>query len=261
MSGHEPRADIRTICAWGFSRGSQEGKLSCTRLGSFFMTFALPKLMQYFYKAVGCASFFFLVVSAARAGQPIYPQTPASLLSSETQDDRLTINTQLTLGPASTGLWKSVQKVVGDSDYLLDFSKMMALLGLQYEQPADAVSPVRSPPGKFREDGIDPRGLVNKFWYAIIPDGKTYSKKGVALNLGFDVSRICISAQEVKRVYGQGSIGLPTDMSRPNFVDGLPVEIGWEMVYPPDAKYFNLIVTFADNGCLRMIAIKREIPG
>lgn len=106
----------------------------------------------------------------------------------------------LVMGPEATLLWIRIQRLI-DEPQLGDLSKVLVLLDLQVTLPMDEVD--RNKPGaQFRNDLRDKRGLIKSARYGIgISSGPYPKRRYFILNLSFDSALICLSKQEIQRVF------------------------------------------------------------
>lgn len=107
---------------------------------------------------------------------------------------------ELTLAPEATLLWKRIQRLIEDP-HLESLSTTLDMLDLQVTLPMDEVD--RNKPGaQFREDLKDARGLIKRARYGIAISSGPYPKKRYfILNLDFNTESICLSKQEIQRVF------------------------------------------------------------
>ena len=121
------------------------------------------------------------------------------------------------LEPSAAAFWSRLQDVLANDRSLEDFPGLVRMLGLKLTDPADAIDPLRPEP-RWRTDIRDGRGgFIASGRFGVGRDTSPQRLWFRTLEIKLNLKSICISAQEVKRVFGptREFPVMPTDIRDP----------------------------------------------
>jgi len=171
---------------------------------------------------------------------------------------------ELNMGPDATELWRKIQYLVAHLDEIQDFSKLVKLFDLTITDPIDTVSP-RKPGVQRRYDikGGRDSYLFESIGYGIGQNSIDKNKRGIGFTLDFYLNGICISNSEVRRVYGKGSVGIPTHAAQSFYSN--PAELAGLMFseaygeQDPNGRNAPIVFSYVNSGCLKRIQFVEPI--
>ena len=166
------------------------------------------------------------------------------------------------LEPGAAVFWGHLQKVLADERSLEDFPGLVQRLDLKLTDPVDAVDPLQPEP-RWRTDIKDGRGgFISSGRFGVGRDTSPQKRWFRSLELKLNVKSICISAQEVKRVYGstRDFPAMPTDIRGPVTRQEIQDSVGYAyaLVYPLGVKVqFTKSFTMALSNCAVGVSVSQ----
>jgi len=185
---------------------------------------------------------------------PVAPPTPEQIIQVR---GRESIVQELNMGPDATELWHKIRYLTAHLDDIQDFSKLVKFFDLTIADPIDAVSPKK--PG-FQGRYDIKNYMLKQVGYGIAPDFQNKNKRVVKFSFHFSLDNICISNSEVRRIYGKGIIGIPTDV--PQSLYSETTGLRFSEAYgkqTPQGRDAPLIFSYVNSGCLESVHFQQPI--
>lgn len=113
----------------------------------------------------------------------------------------------LVMGPEATQLWRQLQTLIEQPELIKDFPRLVALMEISTQLPMDAVD-WKKRERQNREDlRFKHHWLVESARYGVssLYPAATYPKRrDLEFDMRFNIQNICLSKQEVQRLYSTG---------------------------------------------------------
>ncbi|SAL00392.1 hypothetical protein [Caballeronia ptereochthonis] len=170
---------------------------------------------------------------------------------------------QLNMGPNATAFWRDLQAFMSHLEMLEDFSKIAHLFGFTVKDRLDLIIPTTPVPA-YRSDISDGKYQVaQNIEYRVLSDGRTDKVRIIKLTMTLDVNRICLSALEVRRVFGRGKVyamvpgWVPPEPQASVFAGAIFGELYGDATDKVNSN--KLSIVYAASGCVADIFFQRVI--
>ena len=167
---------------------------------------------------------------------------------------------ELNMGPDATDLWHKIQYLIAHLEDIQDFSKLVALFNFSITDPVDEVSPKK--PGIQGRYDVKGSYMFENVDYKIGNYSNNKNKRAIGFSIHFYLNAICISASEVRRIYGRGYVGIPNH-------DGVPPDLYVETAGLMFSEAYGtenlkdrhppIVFSYMNSGCLKDISFVQPI--
>jgi hypothetical protein len=172
--------------------------------------------------------------------------------------------TRLTVGPYATQLWKKTQSLIRRSGDIGDIGVVMNTLGGGSADSPDVGLTTNSTLPFRRNIRLDLYGYMTKeIVYAVRRDRGDEKNVVFSVNITFDVNNICISGDEVRRIYGTGTLSVPAgDTYKPKSNSDTPGMWFSEIYAESDSDLTRapLVFYYNPSGCMRGVLLQLSSP-
>lgn len=189
------------------------------------------------------------------SGDASPPSVPERTVSVRGQQ---ALTEELILSPDATDLWRRIQALIAHPDWMLDFATTVKALNLTVVDPPKGAE-LRPDSHYNAEDHT--YYAIQQFGLGVSRDAEDPPAQHLSFRL--DPNAICISPQEVRRVYGHGEIGVPSHGGVPKAYLEDPTGAMFSEAYgePVRKRYGRPVVfSYGRSGCLDGVTLLRRLP-
>lgn len=189
------------------------------------------------------------------SGDTSSPSVPERIVSVRGQQ---ALTEELILPPDATDLWRRIQALIANPDWMVDFATTVKALNLTVVDPPKGAE-LRPDFHYNAEDHT--YYAIQQFGLGVSRDAEDSPAQRLSFRL--DPNAICISPQEVRRVYGSGEIGVPSHGGVPKaYVENPTGAIFSEAYGEPVRKRYGwpVVFSYGRSGCLDGVTLLRRLP-